>query len=183
MLPLVFPQPATIGNALALAGTLAVLLRFFAMPYILRRFDYAKTYNACMYVWPIAFGLLPLLNVLVRATPRTAGSTSALVWIGLLALLALSRIGAIPHSLSMLLIKRHAPSPSALGRSNGLVQFAMCVGRAVGPVVVSTLFTGVNGMEWARRYRVEWVWAVGMVAGAIGGARVTRGIGSGAVGT
>ena len=107
-----------------------------------------------------------------------SGSLSALVWTGLLTLLALSKIGAIPHSLSMLLIKRHAPSPSALGRSNGLVQFAMCVGRTVGPVVVSTLFTGVNGIGWVKQHGVGWVWAVGMVVGGIAGARVTRGIGS-----
>lgn len=78
----------------------------------------------------------------------------------------------------MLLIKRHAPSPSALGRSNGLVQFAMCVGRAMGPIVVSALFTGVNGMEWVRRYDVGWVWSVVMVVGAVAGARVTREMGS-----
>ncbi|KAG6370555.1 major facilitator superfamily domain-containing protein [Boletus reticuloceps] len=178
-------EPSTIGNVLAFAGMLAVLLRFFAMPYILRRFDYAKTYNACMCIWPVAFGFLPFLNILARADPPSTldslsvSTTSVLIWTGLLTLLALSKIGAIPHSLSMLLIKRHAPSPSSLGRSNGLVQFAMCVGRAIGPVAVSTLFTGINGMDWVRRWGVGWVWAVGMVVGALAGARVTRGIGSG----
>ena len=63
------------------------------------------------------------------------------------------------------------------------MQFAMCVGRAVGPVVVSTLFTGLNGMEWVKRWGVGWVWAVGMVVGAVAGARVTKGIGSGQSGT
>ncbi|KAF8551948.1 MFS general substrate transporter [Imleria badia] len=178
-------DPSTIGNVFASAGTLAVFLRFFAMPYILRRFDYAKTYNVCMYIWPVAFGLLPFLNVFARAYPPSSSdavsvsASSALIWTGLLILLALSKIGAIPHSLSMLLIKRHAPSQSSLGRSNGLVQFAMCVGRAVGPIVVSTLFTGVNGIGWVRRWGVGWVWVVGMVVGAVAGARVTRGIGSG----
>ncbi|KAF8551945.1 MFS general substrate transporter [Imleria badia] len=145
-------EPSTIGNVLASAGTLAVLLRFFAMPYILRRFDYAKTYNVCMYIWPVVFGLLPFLNVLARTHPPTSSNTasSALVWTGLLTLFAVSKIGAIPHSLSMLLIKRYAPSQSSLGRSNGLVQFSKCVGRALGPIVASTLFTGVNGMEWVR---------------------------------
>ncbi|KAI9568452.1 major facilitator superfamily domain-containing protein [Boletus coccyginus] len=177
-------EPSTIGTLLAFAGALAVLLRLLAMPYILRRFDYAKTYNACMYIWPIAFGLLPFLNVLARAYPSSSSnSVSALVWTGLLTLLALSKIGAIPHSLSMLLIKRHAPSPSSLGRSNGLVQFAMCVGRAVGPVMVSTLFTWVNGVEWAKRWKLGWLWAVVIVVGAVAGARVTRGIGSGLPGT
>ena len=148
------------------------------MPYILRRFDYAKTYNVCMYIWPVAFGLLPFLNVLARAHPPSSSDAgSVLIWTGLLTLLGLSKVGAIPHSLSMLLIKRHAPSQSSLGRSNGLVQFAMCVGRTLGPIVVSTLFTGVNGIGCVRQWGVGWVWAVGMVLGAVAGARVTRGIG------
>ncbi|KAN0074592.1 Major facilitator superfamily domain containing protein [Tylopilus felleus] len=174
-------KPSTIGNVLASAGTLAVLLRFFVMPYILRRFDYAKTYTACMYIWPIAFGSLPFLNLIARAYPPSnsnavlGATSSVLIWTGLLMLLALSKIGAIPYILSMLLTKRHAPS-SSLGRSNGLVQFAMCVGRALGPIVVSTLFTGVNGIEWFRRWRVGWVWVVGMVLVALAGARVSRGI-------
>ena len=136
-----------------------------------------------MYIWPVAFGLLPLLNVLARAysTPDVnvgpvPGAASAPIWTGLLALLALSKIGMIPHSMSLLLVKRHAPSSSSLGRSNGLVQFAMCIGRTVAPIVVSALFTGVNGMEWVRQMGIGWVWAVGMVVGAVAGARVTRGL-------
>ena len=145
------------------------------MPYILRRFDYAKTYTVCMYIWPVVFGLLPFLNVLARGHLPTNSNTasSALVWTGLLTIFAVSKIGTIPHSLSMLLIKRHAPSQSSLGRSNGLVQFSMCVGRALGPIVVSTLFTGVNGMEWVRRWGVGWIWAVGMVVGGVAAARVS----------
>ena len=150
------------------------------MPYILRRFDYAKTYSTCMYIWPIAFGCLPILNLLARTSSNGAACVSpAFIWTGLLTLLALSKLGAIPHGLSMLLIKRHAPSPASLGRSNGLVQFAMCVGRAIGPVVVNTLFTGVNRMEWVRRCEVGWVWAVGMVVWGLVGARLARGIEAG----
>ena len=59
------------------------------------------------------------------------------------------------------------------------MQFAMCVGRAVGPVMVSTLFTGVNGVEWVKRWGLGWLWAVGIVVGAVAGARATRGIGPG----
>ncbi|KAF8443269.1 major facilitator superfamily domain-containing protein [Boletus edulis BED1] len=177
-------DPSMIGSALSSAGTVAVLLRFFAMPYILQRFDYAKTYSACMYIWAIAFGFLPFLNVLARAYPPSSSNSifvigsSAFIWPGLLTLLSLSKIAAIPHTLSMLLVKRHAPSPS-LGQSNGLVQFAMCAGRAVAPVVVNTLFTGVNGMEWIKRREVGWVWVLAMVVVALAGARVAKGITSG----
>ena len=45
------------------------------------------------------------------------------------------KIGSIPNSPSMMfLIERYAPSkpPAVLGRSDGLVPFAVCIGRAVG---------------------------------------------------
>ncbi|KAG9308880.1 major facilitator superfamily domain-containing protein [Chiua virens] len=71
------------------------------------------------------------------------------------------------------------PGSSTLGQSNGLVQFAMCLGRAVGPIVVSTLFTTLNGSStsWARRWGVgPWAWSVVMVCFAMVGARVTKGM-------
>ncbi|KAF8551946.1 MFS general substrate transporter [Imleria badia] len=193
-------QPSTIGNLLAFAGTLAVLLRLVALPYILRRFDYATTYNTCMYLWPVTFALLPLFNALAHPPPHpemsmspgagTATTTEIGIWIGLALVLALSKVAAIPYSITMLLIKRHAPARSgsrptpttttgtgsALGRSNGLVQLAMCLGRAVGPVVVSALFTALNGSTWARQWGINWMWSVVMVGFAAVGARVTKGI-------
>ncbi|KAG9308879.1 major facilitator superfamily domain-containing protein [Chiua virens] len=171
-------EPAVIGDVFASAGLLSVFLRLFAMPYILRHFDYAKTYNVCMYIWPVTFILLPPLNFIARANAPSAPA-SALMWTGLLVVFSLSKVAAIPHTLSMLLIKQHAPSPSALGRSNGLVQFAMCIARAVAPIMVSTLFTGINGIEWVQRHELGWIWVVVMVVGAILGAGVTRRIGSG----
>lgn len=168
------------------------------MPYILRRFDYATTYNTCMYLWPVAFALFPFLNALAHppahseTVPGTGSETTAKIgiWIGLALVLGLSKVAAIPYSITMLLIKRHAPgwsgtgpttatttgTGSALGRSNGLVQLAMCLGRAVGPVVVSAVFTTLNGSTWARRWGVGWVWSVVMVCFAVVGARVTKGI-------
>ncbi|KAF8125163.1 major facilitator superfamily domain-containing protein [Boletus edulis] len=215
-------QPSTIGKFLASSGTFAVLLRLVAMPYILRRFNYATTYSTCMYLWPIAFAFLPLFNMLALARPPaqselfhvtgdridTVATTETGIWIGLALVLALSRVAAIPFSVTMLLIKRHVPthSPpssveitntgsgfrsmpalgppgsktgttgSALGRSNGLVQFAMCLGRSIGPVVVSTLFTALNGSTLARQWGVTWAWSVIMVCVAVVGARLAKGI-------
>lgn len=195
------------------------------MPYILRRFDYTTTYNTCMYLWPVTFAFLPLFNALAHVRPPAhsegflvTGTGTAIttvevgMWIGLALVLALSKVAAIPYSITMLLIKRHTSvgisstrssyytggtgigrattaatgtetetgsgsgsglGSAALGRSNGLVQFSMCVGRAIGPVVVSALFTTLNGSTWARRWGVEWMWSAVMVAFAVVGARVT----------
>jgi hypothetical protein len=39
-------------------------------------------------------------------------------------------------SISMILVKESAPSPAALGSTNGLVQFSMCLARAFSPAFV-----------------------------------------------
>lgn len=36
----------------------------------------------------------------------------------------------------MILVKEHTPSPAALGSTNGLVQFSMCLARAFSPAFV-----------------------------------------------
>ncbi|KAH0826235.1 hypothetical protein J3R83DRAFT_5693 [Lanmaoa asiatica] len=157
--------PSTIGNFLAFSGTFAVLLWLVVMPYIIRRFGYATTYNTCMYIWPTTFASLPLFNALALARRPEVG-----IWIGLPFVLTLSKVAAIPHSITMLLIKRHAPGRgSALGRSNGLYQFTMCLGRADGPVVVNVLFTALNGSTRARRWCVGWEYSVVMVCFAVVG--------------
>ena len=159
-----------------------------------------------MYLWPVTFTLLPLLNVLARARPPahsgTSGGTTTPadigIWIGLALVLGLSKVAQIASSVTVLLVKRHAPTLSApvstgsvsgtrngigsgtrlgsgsvLGKSNGLVQFAMCLGNTIGPVVVSTLFTVMNGSTWARRWGVGPAWAVIMVGLAVVGARLS----------
>ena len=42
-------------------------------------------------------------------------------------------------SVEMILVKNHAPSPYALGQSNGLVMFAMCGTRALAPAFVRSV--------------------------------------------
>ena len=49
------------------------------------------------------------------------------------------------YSVSMLLVKENAPSPYALGQSNGLVMFAMCVSRACAPAFVRYVRTATRG--------------------------------------
>ena len=57
------------------------------------------------------------------------------------------KIGSIPRNLSVRLIKRHARSfkaPASLGRSNGLVRFAMCIGRSGACILVDELQTATS---------------------------------------
>lgn len=75
----------------------------------------------------------------------------AIVWCGIAALLALSRLGCLAFAyvdayfalsmrlkccdfrLSMILVNDNAPTPDSLGATNGLVQFAMCFTRSFCP--------------------------------------------------
>ena len=74
------------------------------MPYLLRRFDHAHMYNFCMGLWPFCFVLLPGLNFIARAgaldvdTGSLAPSTSALLWLGISAILCFARTAALAFS-------------------------------------------------------------------------------------
>lgn len=95
--------------------------------------------------------VLPILNAIARSgideeTGQLDAYTSATLWTGIAIVLALSRVGTIAYSsvsfrcifetvadwkrLSMILNKENAPSPAALGQSNGIIQFAMCLARS-----------------------------------------------------
>jgi hypothetical protein len=73
-----------------------------------------------------------------------------IVWCGIAALLALSRLACLAFAcvhfcivytgaemqlsrLSMILVKENAPTPDSLGATNGLVLFAMCLTRSFCP--------------------------------------------------
>jgi hypothetical protein len=66
-----------------------------------------------------------------------------IVWCGIAALLALSRLGCLAFALSMILVKENAPTPESLGATNGLVLFAMCLTRSFCPAFASSLFASL----------------------------------------
>ena len=74
------------------------------MPIVLRRVDHARMYNFCMGLWPFCFVLLPGLNLIARmgvadlATGELNPTTKALVWMGICAILAISRAAALAFS-------------------------------------------------------------------------------------
>lgn len=125
-------QDSQIGYTLAIAGCIASAIQFFILPHLLRRYDAGMMYNACMYSFPAAFAMMPLLNMIASSNEQS----DALVWVGIALTMMWSRIGNVSFSLSMILTKQHAPSPDSLGSVNGLVQWAMCLARAFAPAVV-----------------------------------------------
>jgi MFS family permease len=135
-----------IGYSLATAGAIGAIIQLCIMSYLLRTFDYAKMYSFCIGVWPFAFLILPILNLIARAgLDKTTGelgtTTVASLWVGIAFVLMLSKVACLAYSVSMILIKENAPNAASLGQSNGIVQFAMCFARSFAPFVVSALFS------------------------------------------
>ncbi|KIJ60217.1 hypothetical protein HYDPIDRAFT_99245 [Hydnomerulius pinastri MD-312] len=167
---------AQIGYFLAAAGLVAVLCQVLVAPYLLRRFECAKIYYVCMRIWPVIFAAFPLLNLIARwgmdaGTGALSASTTAVLWTGIGTLLVLSRTGAVASSLSVLLVKQNAPQ-SSLGQSNGIVQFAMCLGRTIGPFFASSVFA----LSIKSEFLGGFAWVGVMMLVSMLGARVSRGV-------
>jgi len=159
-----------IGYALSISGILAMLLQFLLMPYLLRTFDKAKVYHFCMCLFPCMFIVLSTLNLIARrGYDETAGiidsHTTGLLWAGIVLVLLMSRIVNLSYALSMMLAKEHSPNPASLGVTNGLVQFSMCMSRAVSPAFVSSIFA----LSIDHHLLGGYLWVVIMVLISLGG--------------
>ncbi|KAJ4488465.1 major facilitator superfamily domain-containing protein [Lentinula aciculospora] len=141
---LAFP-PSTIGYSLAFAGVIAGSAQAFLMPFLLRRVEAAKIYNLSIAAWPITFLILPTLNMIARygldeSTGQLDSRSHSALWVGIVVVLALSRVGGIAYSASMILIRNNVPKPSYLGSANGLVQSSMCFSRCISAAFASSVF-------------------------------------------
>ncbi|KAH6918730.1 major facilitator superfamily domain-containing protein [Coprinopsis sp. MPI-PUGE-AT-0042] len=145
-----FPT-SKIGYALSIAGLISIFLQISFMPTVLRKFDTAKVYNFCMWMWPLCYLLLPVLHILLHS--------KYLLWVSIAVLLGISRVACLAYSVSMVLVKENSPSPFTLGQSNGLVTFAMCASRAIAPAFVSAIYA------WTIQYNIMhgYFWVAVMV--------------------
>ncbi|KAH9004898.1 major facilitator superfamily domain-containing protein [Lactarius hatsudake] len=166
-------SPTDIGFCLAISGFVACFIQLFVTPVLIARCDHIRAYNRCMSLWPFCFLTLPLLNIVARTglsaingdvatdTLRLSdadGHVQAMVWCGIVALLALSRFGSVAFGLSMILVKETAPTPESLGATNGLVQFAMSLTRSICPAFASSLFALLASGKFPSGY----LWVVVM---------------------
>ncbi|KAF5391871.1 hypothetical protein D9757_001790 [Collybiopsis confluens] len=117
----------------------------FLLPFLLRRFEAASIYNISIAAWPITFLFLPILNIIARrglneSTQQMDDHSRSALWVGLAIVLALSRVGGIAFSASMILVRNNVPRPSYLGAANGLVQTSMCLSRCISAAFASSVF-------------------------------------------
>lgn len=160
-----------IGYALAIAGTSSILIQIAVFPSLLLRFSVAKLYHVFMFSWPIAFAAMPMLHLtLVVGADEPGPKRLALVWIEIVILMALSRFGCLAYSVSLILCKKHAPAPTALAKTNGLVLLGMCLARAGAPAFVSSIFA------WSIKYHVlgGYFWVMVMVIVCLFGCSLSK---------
>ncbi|KZP26910.1 hypothetical protein FIBSPDRAFT_1040411 [Athelia psychrophila] len=130
------------------------------MPYLIRTFNHAKMYNLCFWMFPFMFPLLAVLNLIARGGyDRTTGElsshASAAIWVGIAIVMAMARFANLAYSFNFILVKENCPNSASLGMSNGIVQVAMCLARALSPASMSSIFAVsidynlLGGFAWA----------------------------------
>ncbi|KAG6845223.1 hypothetical protein H0H87_012215 [Tephrocybe sp. NHM501043] len=167
-----------IGYSLASAGAISAGIQLLFMPTLLRTFEITRFYTFCMGLWPFPFAALPFLNLLARkgldnGTGFFDIRTRGAIWVAIAFILGLSRIGCLAYSISMILVKKHAPTPASLGSTNGLVQFSMCLARAFAPAFVSSIFAYSIDKELLSGH----VWVLVMVTISCMGTYEARAVG------
>ncbi|KAG8784198.1 hypothetical protein FRC12_018888 [Ceratobasidium sp. 428] len=138
-------DPAAIGFALSTAGIISFALQIVILPIILRRFKPTQTFRVCMGTWPIAFALPAVLNTIARASSDNGAheigkEAKAVIWVLIWVSQVLTKFGCMGYGMNMIIARQSAPDQRALGATNGLNQFSLCLARMFAPTAVSTLF-------------------------------------------
>ncbi|KAG8729736.1 hypothetical protein FRC11_008140 [Ceratobasidium sp. 423] len=154
-------DPAEIGFTLATAGIISFTLQILVLPTVFRRAKPIKTFEACMGLWPIAYAIPPILNIMARASSengqRPIGTTaSAAIWAGIWIAQLLSKSACMAYAMNMVIARQSAPDQRALGATNGLNQLFLCGARMFAPFTVSTLFALSTENNWLGGHLV-WV--------------------------
>ncbi|KZP26906.1 MFS general substrate transporter [Athelia psychrophila] len=135
----------SIGYSLSTSAVACLILQLMIVPYLIRTFNHAKIYNLCFWVFPFTFPLLAVLNLIARAgydrtTGELSSQASAAIWVGIAIVMAMARIANLAYSFNIIIIKENCPNSASLGMSNGIVQFTMCLARALSPAFTSSIF-------------------------------------------
>ncbi|KAJ4471534.1 hypothetical protein J3R30DRAFT_3299419, partial [Lentinula aciculospora] len=138
-------SPSTIDLALSTSGLVSSVIQIFIVPIILNRIEASKAYNMCMATWPIVFATMPALNViarhgLVEETGKLDLWSNAMLWTGILFVLAVSKIGFMAYSLNLILTKANTSNPVVFAVSNGVMSCAMSLAHITSPALASSVF-------------------------------------------
>ncbi|KAK0104945.1 hypothetical protein ONS95_005206 [Cadophora gregata] len=149
--------PRSVGLALAILGTIGIILQFLIYPCINTRLGNVQCFRLFSILFPIAYTLAPFLAVIPT-------DSTSLTWISITLVIAVhttGRIFVLPATI--VLLNNCAPDPSVLGMVHGVGQTTSALFRTLGPVVGGWVF----GKSWEGGV-IGAVWW-GMAAVAVGG--------------
>jgi len=154
-------HPTRIGIALAVLGGIGIALQLLAYPALHARLGSLGSYRLFLVFFPLAYCLMPYLSTIPSSKPPPGEASGALLWLGVLVVLAIQVTGrtfALPSNI--LLVNNCSPHPSVLGTVHGIAQSVSSLSRSVGPIVGTYGFgkcleTGVVGGVF---------WSLGIVA-------------------
>ncbi|TCD66667.1 hypothetical protein EIP91_001085 [Steccherinum ochraceum] len=162
-------SPQQIGIAMFIMGSLSIFLKL-SLTWILRPSPHShqtvsqklnSLFAQTMAAWPFTFFGFIILGWIASA--NVTGARTGLIWIVLSVVLFLSRIGCMPFTLIMLLVKENSPSPTSLGALNGLTELVQSVSAVISPALIGSLFAFSNNHDVLGGY----FWVVFYVACSI----------------
>lgn len=139
--------PRSVGLALAILGSIGILLQFLIYPRINTRLGNVQCFRLFSILFPIAYTVAPFLAVIPT-------DSTSLTWIAITFVIAVhttGRIFVLPATI--VLLNNCAPDPSVLGMVHGVGQTTSALFRTLGPVVAGWVFGkswegGVIGAVW-----------------------------------
>ncbi|KAI2466670.1 MFS general substrate transporter [Annulohypoxylon bovei var. microspora] len=144
--------PRSVGMAMAILGVIGISMQLFLYPRLSSRFGTLRSYRACLYLFPVAYTLIPFLSVVPSTTAPPGSKTGPAVWLaiaGVLLVQVTGRTFALPGQ--TILVNNCTPHPSVLGSVHGLGQSVSSFARTLGPVLCG------------------WLYGLGLSRGLIGG--------------
>ena len=133
-----------------------------SLPIFLKRYDTLSVYRFTVGMNPVTFALLPVLNIIARATgPDRSTVAEASLWVAISIVLFMSRINTLAFGyvlpgvfhfrfsirilkrtprIIMILTKDHTPTSTALGTTNSISELAQMIGGSIGVPVVRCVF-------------------------------------------
>lgn len=155
---------SSVGYAMSVLGCIGITLQLLIFPPVQTRYGTLSCYRVSLWIFPIAYTLIPFLSLL--PSPTTEQASGTLVWTGIIILLliqVIARTFALPAT--VILLNNSSSSPRCLGTIHGVGSSLSSLSRVIGPLTGTFLLgygvqTGVIGLVW-------WILALVAVCGAV----------------
>ncbi|KAI1099231.1 MFS general substrate transporter [Jackrogersella minutella] len=133
--------PRSVGMAMAILGVIGISMQLFLYPRLSSRFGTVLSWRTCLFMFPIAYTLIPFLSIVPSSTAPPSQKTGAAIWIaiaGVLFIQVTGRTFALPAQ--TILVNNCTPHPSVLGTVHGIGQSVSSFARTLGPILGGWLY-------------------------------------------